>query len=101
MKFKKGDTIWVTAGKDKGKKGKITSVLSGSGEAIVAGINIAKRHVKRRDEKNPGGIVDIAKPLSFCKIALLCASCGKITRAGFLITGKDKVRVCRKCGQKL
>jgi len=101
MKLKKGDTILVTAGKDKGKKGKVERVLPGSDSVIVPGLNVAKRHMKRRDEKTPSGIIDIVKPLSAGKIALICPHCGKQTRVGYVVSKNDKVRVCRKCRKNI
>lgn len=101
MKLKKGDTIIVTTGKDKGRKGKIEKILPQEAGIVVAGVNVFKRHMKRRDEKRPGGIIDIVKPIDVAKVALVCPSCGKQTRVGFIVTKSEKVRVCRKCGKKL
>lgn len=101
MKLKKGDTIIVTTGKDKGHKGKIEKILPQEGSVVVAGINVFKRHMKRRDEKHPGGIIDIVKPIDVAKVALVCPSCGKPAKIGYVVTKSDKVRVCRKCGKKL
>lgn len=91
----------VTAGKDKGKKGKIEKVFPGDARVSVHGMNVFKRHMKKRDEKNPGGIIERFRPLPVANVALICPSCGKVTRAGYLITKNDKVRICRKCGQKI
>jgi large subunit ribosomal protein L24 len=101
MKFKKGDEIIVTTGKDKGRKGKIEQVLSAESSVVVAGVNMYKRHMKRRDEKTPGGIVEKPRPLASGKFALICPKCGKQTRIGYLVTGNEKERICRKCGQKV
>ena len=101
MKMKKGDTIIVTSGKDKGKKGKIEKVLSQGNHVLVANVNMYKRHAKKRDEKHPGGIIDFPRALPVGNVALFCSSCGKPTRAGFLMTKGEKLRICRKCNQKL
>ncbi|MBI4065253.1 50S ribosomal protein L24 [Candidatus Gottesmanbacteria bacterium] len=101
MKIKKGDTILVTIGKDNGKKGKVEHVFPKDHRALVAGINMYKRHLKKRDEKHPSAIVDIPKPLDFAKFSILCPSCGKPTRVGYLVTKGEKMRICRKCGKKL
>lgn len=101
MKFKKGDQIIVTAGKDKGRKGKIAKVLSEKSSVLVPGVNMYKRHVKKRDEKNPGGIVDVSRPLSVGKVALVCPKCNQPTRIGYLVTKGEKVRICRKCEGQL
>lgn len=99
MKFKKGDEIVVTGGKDKGKRGKIERVNPGHESVLVAGLNLYKRHLKRRDEKNPGGIIDFPRPLPVGRIALICPKCKKATRAGFLVVKNEKQRICRKCEQ--
>ena len=101
MKIKKGDTIIVTIGKDKGKKGKITSVFSKENTILVPGINMYKRHLKKRDEKSPSGIMDFPRPLDISKVALICPKCGKPTRVGYLVVKNEKERICRKCGQKI
>lgn len=101
MKLKKGDTIIVTVGKDKGRKGKVEMIFPKTSEIVVAGINVVKRHLKRKDEKNPGGIIDVVRPIATSKVALVCPSCGKPTRVGFLVAKNEKVRVCRKCGKKI
>lgn len=99
MKLKKGDEIIITLGKDSGRRGKIDHVDVKSDTVLVPGLNVFKRHMKRRDEKNPGGIVDFPRPLSPAKVALICPKCKKQTRVGYSLSGKEKHRVCKKCGQ--
>lgn len=101
MKLKKGDQIIVTAGKDKGKKGKIEQVFPGKGKVLILGINVFKKHLKRRDEKHPGGIVEIAKPLPLSKVALICTKCGQPTRVGYKLTSEEKIRICKKCREEV
>ena len=102
MKLKKGDTIIVTTGKDKGKKGKVDKVLLGAGTAVVAGINVFKRHRKKKDEKHGrDGIIDITKPMDVSKLALICPKCNQPTRVGYIVVKDEKVRICRKCEQKI
>ncbi len=93
MKFKKGDEVLVTAGKDRGKKGKIEKVLLKKNAAMVTGVNIYKKHLKPRAQDKPGGIIDLGKPMDVAKIALICPKCGRQTRVGF----KERTRICRKC----
>jgi len=93
--------IIVTSGKDRGKKGKVQKVLPKAHAVLVAGLNLYKRHLKKRDEKHPAGIVELPRPLSAGKIALVCSACHKPTRIGYLITKTEKIRVCRKCNQHL
>lgn len=101
MKFKKGDTIIVTIGKDKGRKGKIEQVIPKESTVIVPGINIFKRHLKKRDERQQGGIVEVARALDTAKIALVCPKCGKQTRIGYEKDGKINVRICNKCKARI
>ncbi len=101
MKLKKGDQIIVTAGKDKGKKGTIERVDTKESTVVVGGVNIYKRHEKKRDEQHPGGIVEFARALPVSNVALVCPKCGKQTRIGYLVTKGDKVRICKKCEQKV
>jgi large subunit ribosomal protein L24 len=101
MKIKKGDQIIVTVGKDKGRKGKVTSVDSKEATVTVPGLNMYKRHEKKRDERRPGGMVDYPRPLSMGKVALFCPKCNKPTRVGYLVTKNSKERICKKCEQKI
>lgn len=97
VKFKKGDEVIVTLGKDSGKKGKIEAIFPQKGQALVTGVNVYKRHMKAQGEGKAGGIIDLPKPLSFSKISLICPKCGKPTRIGYQIDQKSKIRICRKC----
>lgn len=97
MKFKKGDQIIVTAGKDKGRKGKIEKIFPKQGKVLIPGINIFKKHLRPRGEGQPGGIIDVVKPLSVSNVALLCPKCGKQTKIGWRLDKTGKVRICRQC----
>jgi len=104
MKLKKGDQIIVVKGKDKGRKGKIEKILPKQSKVLIPGINVVKKHLKPRGEGQPGGIIDVVKPLSVSNVALLCPKCGKQTRIGYRIdktglpAGKaGKTRICQKC----
>lgn len=100
MKLKKGDTVKVLLGKDRGKTGKIEKVLLKKNSVLVAGINVSKRHMKSKGEGKPGGIIDITKPTAVSKLGLICPKCQKLTRIGYLIDkSKEKHRVCKKCKQ--
>ncbi len=98
MKLKKGDTIKVLIGKDKGRTGKIQRVIVKQNQVVIDGMNIYKKHMKPKGEGKPGGIVELARPYSASKVAVVCNACGKITRVGYQLnkTG-EKLRICRKC----
>jgi large subunit ribosomal protein L24 len=91
----------VTTGKDKGRKGKVDVVNPVAGTVTVPGVNIYKRHQKKRDEQHQGGIVEFARPLSMGKVALVCPKCGKQTRVGYVVTKGEKERICKKCEQRI
>ena len=97
MKIKKGDEVIITGGKDKGKKGKIEKTYPKKDTVLLPGLNVYKRHMKKRDEKNPGGIISFARPLPVANVALICPKCGKPTRIGYKIDKDKKSRICRKC----
>lgn len=97
MKIKKGDKIIVLAGKDKGKTGTVERVLSKTATLVVTGLNVIKKHVKLSKKNPAGGVVEISKPLPEGKVALVCPGCNKPTRVGYVTTGKEKNRICRKC----
>ena len=101
MKLRKGDSIIVTTGKDKKKKGVIDRVYPNSGKILIKDINMYKRHVKKNDQMPTGGIVDLPRPLDGSKVALVCPKCKKQTRIGYEVEGKLKFRRCKKCGQRI
>ncbi len=101
MKYKKGDKVKVMVGKDRGKEGAIERVWENEAKVAIAGINVYKRHSKPRGEGQKGGIVDFVRPLSAANVALVCPKCKQVTRIGYKLTDKEKVRVCRKCDQEI
>jgi large subunit ribosomal protein L24 len=101
QKLKVGDQIKVVAGKDKGKSAKITKMFPAKQKVLVEGINKYKRHIKRQNDQNPGGIVEVERPLNWAKVQIICPSCKKPTRIGFKTTKTSKVRICKKCAAQL
>lgn len=101
MKIKKGDKVKVISGKDKGKEGKVIKVLSAEGRVSVEGVNLYKKHVRPKHQEEKGEIVSVARPLAFSNVMLVCPSCGKATRGGFVVEEKKKTRVCKKCGANI
>ena len=102
MKLKKGDTIKVIAGKDKGREGKIEKAYANSQVVVIPGINLYTKHIKKNDKLPQGGKVKLPRPLNIAKVMLICPHCKALTRVGYEITkaGK-KVRICKKCKSKL
>ena len=101
MKLKKGDKVKVTVGKDQGKEGSIDMVWQKEGKVTVGGVNIYKRHTKPKAQGQKGGIMDFVRPLLISNVALMCPKCKQVTRVGYKITAKEKVRICRKCEQEI
>ncbi len=100
MKFKVGDTVKITAGKDKGREGKIEKTLPKDQKVVVPGVNIYKKHVKGVGDIK-AGIYELPRPLALGKIALICPKCKKVTRIGYKFAGLEKVRICKKCGKEI
>ncbi len=100
FKIHKDDTVEVIAGKDKGKRGTIVRVITDKDRVIVSGVNIVKKAMKKRNQQDQGGIVEVEAPLHISNVALVCKKCGP-TRVGYKLDGDKKTRVCRKCGEAL
>ncbi len=100
MKIKKGDKVKVISGKDKGKEGTVEKVVLGK-KAVIAGINIVKKHVKPGKVSKEGGIISINKPIDISRIMLVCGKCKREVRVGYKITDSKKIRVCKVCGGAL
>lgn len=101
LKIKKGDTVQVLSGNDKGKTGEVLEVIPKTEKVIVKGINIRKKHVKPRKAGEEGGIIPVECAIHSSKVNVVCPKCGKSTRIGFEIQKDEKVRVCKKCGAKI
>lgn len=99
---KKGDTVVVLSGRDKGKSGKVLSVNPGKETVIVEKINFIKRHSRPSQKAPQGGIIEKEGPMYSAKVALFCSKCSKGVRVRHkqLDDGK-KVRVCASCGEIL
>ena len=97
-KIKKGDTVIVLAGKDKGKTGEVLSVNPKEEKVIVAGINMAKKH-KKPTMNTPGQIISVEQPIHISNISLV--EDGKPAKVGFKIEDGKKVRVFKKTGNKV
>jgi len=102
MNVKKGDTVKVIAGKDKGKQGEIIRSMPSKGRVVVEKVNVVKK-AQRPTQANPqGGIMTMEAPLNVSNVMLICPQCKEATRVGhrFDEAGK-KHRVCKKCGKDI
>ena len=98
MKIKKGDTVKILRGKDRGKTGKISAVFPVTERVAVENINVFKKHVRPRRQGEKGQKVEVARPLPAGNVAFFCSHCRQGVRLGFLIEEGKKSRICRKCG---
>jgi large subunit ribosomal protein L24 len=102
MSIKKGDTVIVLSGKDKGKQGKVGVVLPKEGKVVVEKVNVVSRHTKPRQQGDEGGIIKKEAPIYACKVMRVCPKCNKPTRpAHKLLADGKKVAVCKKCGAEI
>ncbi|MAG03616.1 MAG: 50S ribosomal protein L24 [Acidimicrobiaceae bacterium] len=102
MKIKKGDTVRILAGKDRGREGEVTRALPSEEKVIVEGVNMAKRHQKPTSATMQGGIIDKAMPLHVSNVAIISPSDGEPTRVGYRFDADGvKVRICRRTGVDL
>jgi large subunit ribosomal protein L24 len=101
-KIRKGDTVQVIKGNDRGKTGKVLTLFIQEGKAIVEGINLKKKHKRKTQQDQQGGIVSIEAPISIANIMLVCKHCNRPCRVGFT-TLKDgtKSRFCKSCKEVL
>lgn len=100
MNVKKGDTVIVLSGKDKGKKGKVLTVYPNDAKVIVEGVNMATKHTKPRKQGQTGGIIHQEVAINACKVMHVCKKCGKPTRLGhFIAENGQKFRACKKCSE--
>lgn len=101
IKIKKGDTIKVLAGKEKGKTGKVLKTMREEQMVVVEKLNFVKRH-QRPDGKGKGGIVEKEGPIHLSNVAYVCGKCDKAVRIGYKTTADGKkVRICLKCKEQL
>jgi len=100
LKFKVGDKVGVAEGKDKGRNGSIEKIYPKRRSALIPGLNEYKKHVKPSSGQK-GGIMTISREYPLSSLRIICPNCSKVTRVGFRLVGKEKVRFCRKCNKEI
>ena len=104
-KIKKGDTVVVLRGKERGKTGEVIKVLRDKNRVVVKDVNLVKKHVKEIPNVREGGIYEIEAPIHISNVMLVCPKCGKPTRVGFRIVQEGEVfrkyRYCKKCNENI
>lgn len=103
MKIRKGDTVQVISGNDRGMRGTVHSVLPKEARVVVSGVNVVKKHQRRTGNvRTQFGIIELEAPLDISNVALVCPHCDQPSRVGYRILADGaKVRTCRKCGEAI
>jgi len=101
MKLKKGDTVLIASGKDRGRKSKVLEVFPKESRILVEGMNLRKKHQRSKRTGEKGQIIEIPAPIHISNVKLICSKCGKATRIKYKITEGKKYRICKKCGQEI
>jgi large subunit ribosomal protein L24 len=99
---RRGDTVAVIAGRERGKRGKVLRVLPEAGRVVVEKINMMKKHQKPTQKLRQGGIIEREAALSLSNVLLVCGRCDQPSRSGIkVLTDGRKVRICRRCGETI
>ena len=101
LNVKKGDTVLVIAGKDKGKSGKVLVAQPADNSVVVAGVNIISKHKKPRSAQDKGGIIKKEGKINASNVQIICPTCDKATRINNVTVDGKKIRQCKKCGASL
>ncbi len=101
MKIKKGDTVKIISGKNRGKTGKITHVFPKENKIVVEGVNVRKRHTRPKKQGQKGQIIQRPMPIDVSNAVLICSRCSKPTRVGSGVAGAKKIRICKKCNGEI
>jgi large subunit ribosomal protein L24 len=103
MKIKKGDTVQVINGNDKGMRGEVNTVIPKLGRVVVSGVNMVKKHQRRTGNvRTQFGIIEREAPIRACNVALVCPHCDRPTRVGYRISPDgSKTRICRRCQESI
>jgi large subunit ribosomal protein L24 len=102
MQIKKNDNVLVTAGKEKGKRGRVIAVYPRENRILIEKLNMIKRHTRPNQQLRQGGIVEKESPISAANVKLICAKCDKPTSIARKAQGDGtRVRVCKACDATL
>ena len=101
--IKKNDEVYILAGKDRGKTGRVLIVMPQDKKIVVEGVQMIKRHTRANPQRNvKGGIVEKEAPINISNVALVCKNCKKQTRLSIQVLADGRhVRTCKKCGNAI
>jgi large subunit ribosomal protein L24 len=101
MNIKKGDTVLMKKGKDKGKTGKVIKALPKDGKVVVEALNLIKKIQKAKKAGEKGQMISVPRPVFRANVMLICPNCKLPTRISYTKDNGAKYRVCKKCGSKI
>jgi len=101
MNIKKGDTVLIKKGKDKGKSGKVIKVLPKDDKVVVEALNLIKKIQKAKKAGEKGQMISVPRPVFRANVMLICPNCKQPTRMSYTKDNGDKYRICKKCGSKI
>jgi large subunit ribosomal protein L24 len=98
MQIKKNDTVLVTTGKEKGKRGRVIAVMPRENRLLIEKLNMIKRHTRPNQQLRQGGIMEKEAPISASNVKLICSKCDKPTSVSRKVQADGtRVRVCKTC----
>lgn len=100
FRVKKNDEVKIIAGKDKGKTGRIVRIDHAKKRLLVEGVNMVKKAVKKKQQNDRGGIIEVEAPVHVSNVMVMCKKCGPV-RTSYKFENDKKVRFCKKCGETL
>ena len=99
---RRGDTVAVIAGRERGKRGKVLRVMPVAGRVVVEKVNMMKKHQRPTQKLRQGGIIEREAALALSNVLLVCGRCDKPSRSGVKVLADGrKMRVCRRCGETI
>ena len=102
FRIKRDDIVYCIKGKDRSKTGKVIKIFPESNKAVVEGMNIIQKHLRRKQQEQQSGIVKLEAPLSLSNLMFFCKNCNKGVRVGFkTLVDKSKARYCKRCSQTI
>lgn len=97
-KIRKNDIVTAVAGEEQGKTGKVLQVLPAEGRAIVEGLNLVRKHLRKTEDRPQGGMADKEAPMALSNLMLHCPACKKGVKIRRAAEAGKSVRKCKKCG---
>jgi large subunit ribosomal protein L24 len=99
---RRGDTVGVIAGRERGKRGKVLRVIPEKSRVLVEKVNMVKKHQRPTQKVRQGGIIEREGPLALSNVLPICGRCDKPARTGTTVLGDGrKVRTCRRCNEPI